>query len=199
MSEPDIQTVDFNFIKKKWDQIHEKNTVSDVAEVLRENSFLLPENGIALDLACGLGENAIFLAEKGLDSNAWDISSVALKRVKQKALEKSLNVSVQQGFIKASTLPKNSFDVIVLSHFLDRSLSNAIMKSLKPNGLLFYQTYVRDKLGLDGPKNPDYLLARNELLELFQPLKLVVYRENNRLGDLNCGNRDEALFVGQKC
>ena len=70
---------------------------------------------------------------------------------------------------------------------------------LKIDGLLFYQTYVREKLATAGPKNPDFLLARNELLKLFKPLKLVAYRENSLLGNLQRGERNEALFVGQKC
>ena len=183
----------------KWDQIYQNSTCSEVADVLRENEFLLPEKGLALDLACGLGANAVFLAEKGLETHAWDISSVAIEKLKKNAEKKGLKLSAKQHYIDFKNLPKNTFDVIVLSHFLDRTLCNAIMGALKSDGLLFYQTYVRGKLGSSGPKNPDFLLARNELLKLFSPLKLVVYRENSLVGDLDCGERDEALFVGQKC
>lgn len=186
-------------IEAKWDAIYQKNDVSLPADVLVVNSFLLPKEGCALDLASGLGANALFLAEKGLDVHAWDISSVALNILKQNALQKKLRVSVKQLFIQPEVLPKNTFDVIVLSRFLDRSLCNAIMEGLKPDGLLFYQTYVRDKVALNGPRNPDFLLARNELLQLFKSLTLVVYRENSLVGCLQCGERNEALFVGQKC
>ena len=186
-------------IEAKWDDIYEKNGFSLPVDVLVENSFLLPKKGCALDLACGLGANALFLAEKGLAVHAWDISSVALNRLKQNAALKNLKVSVKQVLIQPEALLKETFDVIVLSRFLDRSLCNAIMESLKPDGLLFYQTYVREKVASDGPRNPDFLLARNELLELFKPLKLVVYRENSLVGCLQCGERNEALFVGQKC
>lgn len=186
-------------IEAKWDAIYQKNDVSLPADVLVDNSFLLPKEGCALDLASGLGANALFLAEKGLDVHAWDISSVALNILKQNALQKKLRVSVKQLFIQPEVLPKNTFDVIVLSRFLDRSLCNAIMEGLKPDGLLFYQTYVRDKVALNGPRNPDFLLARNELLQLFKSLTLVVYRENSLVGCLQCGERNEALFVGQKC
>ncbi|MGD8429109.1 MAG: SAM-dependent methyltransferase, partial [Ectothiorhodospiraceae bacterium] len=37
------------------------------ARVLREFSHLLPEAGVALDLACGRGGNAVYLARRGLD------------------------------------------------------------------------------------------------------------------------------------
>jgi len=185
-------------IEEKWDRIYQDSGVSDCADVLVNNSFLLPNKGCALDLACGLGANSLFLAEQGLDVHAWDISSVALRQLKQQALLKRLKISTKQLLIDRNSLQKNTFDVIVLTRFLDRSLSNAIMESLKTGGLLFYQTYVRDKVDAGGPNNPRFLLARNELLELFHPLKLLVYRENSLVGNLDNGERNEALFVGQK-
>lgn len=185
-------------IESKWDGIYSNSGGSTAAKVLVENCFLLPKKGCALDLACGLGENALFLAEKGLDVHAWDISSVALNKLERKAQKKTLKVLTKQVFIKSEIMPKQTFDIIVLSHFLDRSLSNAIMESLKPNGLLFYQTYVRDKTTSVGPNNPDFLLARNELITLFKALRPVFYRENSLIGDLQGGERNEAFFIGQK-
>ncbi len=185
-------------IESKWNHIYNNAGSAVPVDVLIQNDFLLPKKGLSLDLACGLGANALFLAEKGLDSQAWDISAVALAKLQQTAKEKMLKVSVKQVYIEPDSLPKNIFDVIVLGHFLDRSLCNAIMDALKPNGLLFYQTYVRDKIGAVGPKNPAFLLARNELLQLFKPLNVVMYREDSLVGDLDFGERNEALFIGQK-
>jgi 2-polyprenyl-3-methyl-5-hydroxy-6-metoxy-1,4-benzoquinol methylase len=191
--------MDKDLIESKWDKIYEISSGSSVADVLLSNDFLLPEKGVAIDLACGLGENALFLAKKGLETSAWDISSVALGKLKQNAKKNNLTISVKHVHIEPNNLPKNAFDVIVLSHFLDRSLCNAIIDGLKPKGLLFYQTYVREKLGSSGPKNPEFLLARNELLQLFNPLTVLLYREDSLVGDLGCGERNEAFFIGQKC
>jgi|LWDU01.1.fsa_nt_gi 2-polyprenyl-3-methyl-5-hydroxy-6-metoxy-1,4-benzoquinol methylase len=182
----------------KWDAIYQKKDFSWVADFLLENSFLLPRQGKALDLASGLGENALFLAGQGLESHAWDISSMALTRLKKKAAQKNLVIAVKHTDIVAAKLPKNEFDVIVVCRFLDRSLSHAIIDCLKPEGLLFYKTYVKEKIAVDGPGNPDFLLDRNELLNIFNPLTVVAYRENSRLGDLTCGDRNEAYFIGQK-
>ena len=191
-------SVGTTLVEAKWDSIYEKCDYSMPADVLVENSFLLPKKGFALDLASGLGANAIFLAERGLDTHAWDISSVALKRLQLSAKQKSLLISVNQVFIKPDVLLKNAFDVIVVSRFLDRSLCDAIIACLKSGGLLFYQTYVKEKIDSNGPNNSDYLLARNELIKLFAPLNLVAYRENSLIGDLEYGERNEALFVAQK-
>ncbi|MCF6202669.1 MAG: methyltransferase domain-containing protein [Methylococcaceae bacterium] len=185
-------------IENKWDKIHANSSRNQAAKILVKNRFLLPKQGKALDLASGLGANALLLAEHGLDTHAWDISSVALKKLQLFALKKHLNLSTKQVVIKANSLPKNTFDVIIITRFLDRSLTNGIMESLKMGGLLFYQTYVRDKIDSNGPNNPNFLLARNELLRLFQPLTLVSYRENNLIGALEFGERNEALYIGQK-
>lgn len=187
-----------SIVETKWDSIYETCDHSEPIEVLITNSFLLPKTGCALDLACGLGENALLLAELGLQTQAWDVSSIALNRLKQRAKQQNLEISTKQLFVMANLLPKNTFDVIVVSRFLDRSLSDAIIAALKSGGLLYYQTFVREKLADSGPKNPDFLLQRNELLELFSELKVVAYRENSIIGDLECGERNEALFVGQK-
>jgi len=199
MNKTKNKMLDVALIEAKWDGIYQNSEFSLATEILHKNSFLLPKTGCVLDLACGMGENALFMADQGLETHAWDISSVALNKLQQKAKKKNLNLSVKQVFIEPTIFPKDTFDVIVISRFLDRTLSHAIIESLKTNGLLFYQTYVREKTGSSGPKNVDFLLARNELLTLFKVLRLVNYRENSLIGDITIGERNEAFFIGQKC
>jgi 2-polyprenyl-3-methyl-5-hydroxy-6-metoxy-1,4-benzoquinol methylase len=187
-------------IAKKWDAIYsnQAETSVTVAVVLAQHIFLLPKTGVALDLACGLASNAILLAKCGLDVQAWDISSVAIAKVQQLAQTQGLTIMAQQVDIQHTPLPESCFDVIVISRFLDRSLSHGIMAALKPNGLLFYQTYTQQKITDSPPHNPDFLLAENELLHLFAPLKVLFYQEYGRMGDIEHGERNEALFIGQK-
>jgi tellurite methyltransferase len=162
------------------------------------HQHLLPIQGNALDLASGLGGNALILAQQGLQVEAWDISSVALAKLDEQAQKQNLSIATHPCFITADRLPKNHFDVIVISRFLDRSLCNAIMAALKTEGLLFYQTFTRNKIDQQGPSNPDYLLDCNELLRLFSPLNLIFYQEFGRTGNLQHGNRNEASYIGQK-
>jgi 2-polyprenyl-3-methyl-5-hydroxy-6-metoxy-1,4-benzoquinol methylase len=187
-------------ITKKWDEIYTKQEYLSLtaATVLAEHTFLLPETGTALDLACGLGANALLLAEWGLDVQAWDISSVAIEKLKIQAREKGLEVTAKQVAIQKNVLPENSFDVIVITRFLDRSLSREIIAALKSGGLLFYQTYTLQKITDSPPHNPDFLLAENELLSLFSPLKVIFYQEHGLVGYMEYGERNEALFIGQK-
>ncbi len=185
---------------EKWDVIYQQQAVSELiaTQVLRENLFLLPEQGVALDLACGLGANALLLARRGLTVQAWDISAVAIEKLQQYANSQGLTMLIKQVDIRPSSLPENSFDVIVISRFLDRSLCGGIIAALRAGGLVFYQTYTRQKLTASPPHNPDFLLADNELLMLFAPLKVVVYQEHGLVGNLTAGERNEVLYIGQK-
>jgi hypothetical protein len=72
------------------------------------------------------------------------------------------------------------------------------MAALKPGGLLFYQTFTRVSVGPGGPQNPEYRLAENELLRMFQELQVVVYREEGEIGDKTHGFRNEAMLVAKK-
>lgn len=187
-------------LRDKWDRIYRQPQSSNPlpAEVLSENAHLLPATGTALDLACGLGGNALFLAQRGLCVSAIDISPVAIKSLSAQAKHLGLTIAGQALDAETEPLPRQAFDVIVVSRFLSRPLAASIQDSLKSGGLLFYQTYLRDKLNLQGPSNPDYLLAENELLSLFNGMRVLVYHEEGRVGNLSLGRRDEAYFVGQK-
>jgi SAM-dependent methyltransferase len=187
--------------RTKWDGIYRglpPGGTPEPARVLAENAHLLPPTGAALDLACGLGGNALFLARRGLETQAVDISAEAIARLDTVA--KQLNLAVRAEVRDAVSRPPaaDAFDVIVVSRFLDRSLAGPLVAALRPGGLLYYQTFTREKATPGGPSNPDFLLAPNELLVLFAGLRLVVYREEGLLGDVAQGFRNQALFVGQK-
>ncbi len=185
-------------LQEKWDKCYQDSDISaQAADVLANNRFLLPAQGKALDLACGLGGNALLLARHGLETEAWDISSVALQRLAEQSQALGLQIKPKQVKITPEIMPHQAFDVIVVSRFLDRSLCPSIMAALKTDGLLFYQTFVQDKLTASGPSNPDYLLRKNELLSLFPSLTRVFYQEFSLIGDSSQGNRDEALLIGQ--
>ncbi|NOQ77547.1 MAG: methyltransferase domain-containing protein [Methylococcaceae bacterium] len=186
-------------MQSKWDNIYSQKTLEPTASlVLTENQHLLPSQGTALDLACGQGGNARLLAEAGLDVLAWDISSVAIEQLRDFTALNSLSIDAQVRDVLESPPKANSLDVLVVSFFLDRALFPKLIEALKPSGLVFYQTYCQDKVSELGPKNPEFLLADNELLALFSPMKIRVYREESLLGNQQKGWRNQALLVAEK-
>lgn len=186
-------------LKTRWDLRHgEAEGTGNPAKVLLENRHLLPDSGDALDLACGRGANALLLAEAGLRVRAWDLSSVAVERLQVEAVNRGLRVEAEVRDVIARPPQPNSCDLIVVSHFLDRSLAPFLMAALRPGGLLFYQTFSQVAVTDRGPSDPTFRLAENELLELFRPLRVRLYREEGRLGDTDKGWRDIAMLVAEK-
>ena len=182
-------------LRCKWDQRHAENEAPPhAARVLRENRHLLPTRGDALDLACGLGGNSLLLAEAGMRVTAWDLSPVAIERLRGQA-DQSIRAEVRD-VIAAPPLP-DSFDVIVVSYFLHRPLLPALVDALRPGGLLFYETFGPRIVGI-GPENPAFRLRCNELPELLTGLTLCYYREDADAGDLSAGFRDRVMLVAQR-
>jgi len=186
-------------LQAQWDARYAKNTDAPQAcQLLREFSHLLPSHGSALDLACGMGGNAILLAKHGLVTSAWDLSPVGIKKLTRFAAQQSLMVDGQVRDSINNPPVESSFDVIVVSYFLDRQLFPSLLEALKPSGLLFYETFVKDKPQGVGPSNPDYLLEKNELIALCEGLVIRAYREEGLIGDVNRGVRNVAMLVAEK-
>ncbi len=168
------------------------------AGVLTEYAYLLPVTGTALDLACGRGANALFLARQGLQVHAWDISGEAINQLARQSAADRLGIETAVRDVQERPPQADTFDVICVSYFLEREISDAIMAALRPNGILFYQTFLHENVSDQGPGNPEYRLGPNELLELFAPLHVLVYQEQGRVGDTAQGLRDTAWLVAQK-
>ena len=188
---------------KKWDEAYQNADIATVkpAQVLSENAHLLPssllQSSNALDLACGRAGNAIFLAEQGFNVDAVDISPKVLERLEVFIKQQSLSISCECRDIETKGLSGKKYDVIVVSYFLNRELFAQIINALKPNGLLFYETWSQEKVDDSGPSNPDYRLKAGELLELSQTLRLLFYREEGEQGNTSKGTRNVAMLVAK--
>ena len=167
------------YTAQKWDAKYAQATMASIANpcfVLQQHSRLLPFNGQALDLACGLGGNARFLAQCGLKTHAWDISDNALTVLNNFASLNQLAITPLITDLEQMILPYQQFDVIVVSRYLDRSQFKAIQDALKPKGLLFYQTYLAP-VQENAPPNPDFYVQSNEFNQAWSNLKTLVYGE----------------------
>ena len=189
-----------NKIKNKWDKYYISNIKKPAppSEVLFFNQHLLPPKGDALDLACGYGSNSICLANNKLNVMAWDISRLALEELSIRSKKLGLVINcVTRDVLRYPPKP-NTFDVIVVSKFLNRQLIKHIRRAIKPNGLIFYQTFIKNRISKLGPNNPEYQLNENELLEFFNDWKLIFYKEEGKIGNLKSGFRNQAMIIAQK-
>lgn len=162
-----------------WDERYQNTWEGEVREpsaFLKENFSKLPE-GKALDLAMGVGQNAIFLAENGYEVVGIDSSQVAVERAKKYAKEKGVSIQAIKADLTGYTLPENEFDVVLNFYFLERGLIPQIKRELKKGGMVMFETYTMEHKKFDKPFNPDYLLKENELLHAFLDFKVIFYQE----------------------
>lgn len=131
--------------------------------------------GRALDLACGLGRHAVYLAAHGWDVVAVDYSSVALDILSERAAE-GLSIHPVLADLEAGefTIEVNAWDLIVDCCYLQRSLFPSIREGIKGGGL-FVGVFPMSGI------NPAYLIATGEGRELFEGWKLLHYVENERM------------------
>jgi SAM-dependent methyltransferase len=144
---------DAEALRALWDGRYlAAEVLPEPAAVVRENQHLVPARGRALDLACGLGANAVLLARHGLEVDAWDLSPVAVARVGELARDLNLPIRAEVRDLLARPPLPETFDCILVAHFLERSLAPALSAALRPGGLLVYQT-----LALEGSGTSDRL------------------------------------------
>lgn len=186
--------------QRKWDRIYTDNgrETGQPCRVLSAHSHLLPPAGLALDLACGRGANALYLAGKGYTTSAWDLSEVVVQRLAEQAGRLGVPLSTEQRDVAADPPPPASFDIIIVSRYLERTIVPDIIAALKDGGLLLYQTFIEEKVSDFGPCNPAYRLQPNELLHLFRSLHIIHYHEEGTIGDTDQGFRNEAMLIAQK-
>jgi len=186
-------------IREKWNERYRAATGErQASRVLSENLHLLPGAGRALDLACGLGGNALLLAEQGLEVDAWDIADVPIAALQAMASEQQLPVRAQVRDVEADPPGPETYDVIVVSHFLERGIIPDLIQALRPGGLICYQTFTRQRVSDRGPQREEFRLDEQELLQLFSGLQVLFYREEGCVGDVQQGFRDEAMFIGRR-
>ena len=156
---------------------------------------MLPAVGKALDVASGRGANALMLAEQGLETHAWDFSPVAIEELQRRARERDLAIQPQVRDVVAKPPEVGTFDVILVSFFLERSLVPHLIQALRPGGMIFYQTFVREMYLDRGPRRDAWRLKSNELLQLFQGMRIHYFREEGGKGRQLSDVADLAMIV----
>ena len=164
-----------------WNKRYDTETYilgKEPVEFLKEHINILP-GGKALDIAMGEGRNAVFLAKNGFEVDGCDVSEIAVKKTLGLAKENNVRVNAFVADLEIYKLPKDAYDVVACFYYLQRSLIPQIKEALKPGGMVIYETYTIEnwERGFEGPKNEDYLLKTNELLDLFKDLTIIYYRE----------------------
>src|SRR5450759_505464 len=142
-------------------QLHQHDQLAPSEWVCRF-ARLIAAGGAVLDLACGHGRHARYLAGLGYRVEALDRHSAALA-----TLDGLAGISTRCADLEGSSWPYDAgrFDGIVVTNYLHRPLVAALLDALRPGGVFIYETFAEGNEKLGRPSNPEFLPRPDELLQ----------------------------------
>lgn len=126
--------------------------------------------GRALDVACGAGRNALFLAAHGYRVDALDISPEGLERGREVAVARGLDVRWIEADLDGdldAALPAERYDLIVWVRYVNAGLMVPLVQRLAPGGCLLCEQHLVATGAVVGPSGARFRLAPNALLGAF--------------------------------
>ena len=199
----------------KWDEryLHGEHTTNEPAPLLiKAINDLKP--GRALDIACGVGRHAIFLAESGWEVTAVDSSRVGIEMLQQRARERDARIRAPTcQHSQASCLLEidacvadlergefqigpATYDLICDFYYLQRDLFPSIRAGVKPGGVFVAAIHLNDGNTGAKPHNPAFLLESDELKTLFSDWEITYYQECT--SDEGGHHHDTAYLIARK-
>lgn len=158
---------------KEWDERYRSGEAAFdavVPLVAEMASTLAP--GRALDVACGAGRNAIYLARQGWQVTAIDGSSAALETLRQRAGALSIETVLADLTRQAPAIEAGAYDLIVDSYYLQRDLFSALMRGVREGGMLIAIVHT-------GEEATPHRAAAGELRSWFEGWDVLHYREGD--------------------
>ncbi len=134
----------------------------------------LPRGASALDVACGHGRHARWLARRGCRVTAVDVDPAC-----GASLAGADDIAFVQADLESGRWPfgGQTFDAVVVVHYLHRPLLPLLAAALAPGGLLVCETFAAGNERFGRPRNPDFLLQPRELLQAFGELRVLAFED----------------------
>lgn len=158
---------------RRWD---ERYAGTDLLWSAEPNRFLVGEvaglaPGRALDVACGEGRNAVWLARQGWDVVAVDFSPVAVGKARRLAAHHDVEVSWVVGDVATGDLPPGPFDLVIVLylHLPDPAMTGVLARAAArvDDGGTFV-VVAHDETNMDaghgGPQDPAVLYGPDDVV-----------------------------------
>ncbi|HEX8846311.1 MAG TPA: methyltransferase domain-containing protein [Pyrinomonadaceae bacterium] len=131
--------------------------------------------GRALDLACGTGRHALFLASRGWRVTAVDGSQVGIRLAKEEARRRNLEVDWRVADLERMRfeIEKEAYDLVGVFYYLQRDLFPLIRAGVRPGGIVIAAIHMIDETPDLKPMNPAFLLQPGELRAEFRGWELL--------------------------
>lgn len=162
----------------EWDRKYRRASFSSLpASIVKSHAHQAPA-GRALDVACGNGRNACYLAHLGFAVDAVDISKEGLKRFVCRPDGIQRICADLDNFV----IPRGRYSLIINIRYLNRRMWSALQGGLSAGGMLIFESYLKVPDSLNGGRHRSkHLLNPDELRQSFPALDVVDYLEHSSL------------------
>jgi len=136
--------------------------------------------GSALDIACGAGRHAVFLAERGWKVTAVDISQAAIEKAAIRAGDRGLEIDLRKADLEKDDfkIERETYDLVCNFFYLQRDLFPRIRDGIRVGGVFTAAIHMVDESPDIKPMNPLFLLKPEQLLREFDGWKILHYSES---------------------
>lgn len=137
---------------------------------------LIPEGGLVLDLACGAGRHSRYLLSLGYRVVCLDRDITSVADLAADEHVELIACDLEDG--RPWPLADRTFQGIVVTNYLHRPLMKHLVRAVASGGALIYETFADGNQAFGHPRNPDFLLNREELLIFTRPeLRVVAFED----------------------
>jgi 2-polyprenyl-3-methyl-5-hydroxy-6-metoxy-1,4-benzoquinol methylase len=184
-----------------WDDLYNRNgdgvplwSGQPNGSLVAEVADLIP--GTALDVGCGEGADAIWLAQRGWEVTALDPSAAALGRAAAAAVETEVTVAWRHGGLVETAAELGTFDLVsvqygVLPLDTDATAVRLLCRTVAPGGTLLVIHHeldlAHDGYGLFDPA--DHLMPDDVAAHLGDEWQIETHERRQRPGTLPPGTR----------
>ncbi len=167
--------------REKWDQRYREGAYTDrsyPSDLLKQRAAFV-SNGRALDLACGAGRNAIYLAELGFEVDAIDVSLVGLEIAESKAKEQGLSINwLNEDLLADWSVPHQQYGLILMFRFVSLEVLVKLPQLLARGGELIIEEHLQWSGGnVIGPSSERFRVAPGDLLRACKELDVLFHYE----------------------
>ncbi|MFN8499800.1 MAG: methyltransferase domain-containing protein [Anaerolineae bacterium] len=134
---------------------------------------------LALDIACGAGRNALYLASLGYDVDAVDISVIGLDLLAREAAVRGLagHVHALAADLDEWRPPAGTYALVTQIAFFDPAALGAAISAVALGGMLILEAFNPRRLETRPNFNPSHLIAPDALLPHFEGWTVAHYDE----------------------
>lgn len=165
--------------REKWDRRYRDGAYPDRLHpsALLEKWIDQVPVGRALDVACGAGRNALYLASRGFSVDAVDISGAALARARDTARQSGVDVNWLEHDLDLPLALHGRYQLVLNIRYVNLQLVRALTAKLAPGGYLICEQHLVSGADVIGPENPAYRVKNGELLTTAGGLEVIHHEE----------------------